>query len=102
MGASAADLISVKLGGTSSESVRWVSHNVVKATFTNIESTFRGLGPQTFPTFNGDEITITTRGGEMTGPHLQPLTLIKSKSGRPVIIDSEVRTSHIPIRSSIL
>lgn len=93
LGSKAEDVLSVQLGAYFSSTVRWVSSSLVKAVFTNIP--YVDLTINTYPTFTAQDVKIVTKGGEMVGPHLQPLTLIKSRSGRPVIIQVDIVTKGL-------
>lgn len=72
------DIVSVAIRGYRSTTVRWISSRVVKAVFTNIPAAH-------VSSFGVEDLFVKTVGGEMQGLHLQPLTIVRSKSGRPVI-----------------
>ena len=72
------DVVSVAMRGYHSTTVRWISSRVVKAIFTNIPAADVSSSDE-------EGLFVKTVGGEMQGVHLQPLTIVRSKSGRPVI-----------------
>ena len=93
LGSKRGDVLSVKLGDNTADSIYWTSSDEIHATFTRIlNSSPNGA---VLANYSALDVSITTVGGSMLGPHLQPLTVLRSNSGRPVIVSVDIHVQSL-------
>lgn len=94
LGYKPSDVLAVQLGGFDADRIDWIGSEQVRAIFTRILNnnvfSLNSVNKETMSGFSAADVYISTIGGSMLGPNLQPLTILRSNSKRPVISSASV------------